>query len=223
MGHDDHDAPAHGGHRHAHPQGHGQPHERARPHEHAHVHSHDRAPPQPDASAADAHASVPAQHKARAPRYAKVFVVTCSDSRTEATDEGGRWLRAQLAERGHVHAGSAIIPDEPARIAAVLEQAKAAGAQVVLISGGTGLSSRDATFEAVAAQLARPLPGFGELFRSLSYVEIGSAAMLSRAVAGVRADGLLVFSMPGSPAAVRLAGERLIFPELTHLLEELAR
>jgi molybdenum cofactor biosynthesis protein B len=93
----------------------------------------------------------------------------------------------------------------------------------VLVTGGTGLSSRDSTFEALQGQIVRPLPGFGELFRALSFAEIGSAAMLSRATAGVTSAGLSVFAMPGSPGAVRLACERLIFPELTHLLEELSR
>ena len=200
-------------HEHEHEQEH--EHEHEQEHEHgAHHHEHDHAPLAPD---------VPAQHRARAPAWARVFVITCSDSRTEETDEGGRWLRRELAARGHVHSGSLIVPDDPARIAAALEQAKIAGAQVVLLTGGTGLTSRDATFEAIQGQLARPIPGFGELFRSLSYAQVGAAAMLSRAVAGVRADGLVLFAMPGSPAAVRLAGERLIFPELTHLLEQLAR
>jgi len=167
--------------------------------------------------------SVPEQHRARAPAYAKVYVITCSDSRTEASDEGGRMIKSKLADGGHVLAGSAIVPDEPGRILGELARARAAGAQVVLITGGTGISGRDSTFEAVAGAIARPLPGFGELFRALSFQEIGSAAMLSRAVAGVTREGLAVFAMPGSPAAVKLACDRLILPELTHLLEELAR
>jgi molybdopterin adenylyltransferase len=168
-------------------------------------------------------ADVPQRHKARAPASAKVYVITCSDSRTTETDEGGRIIKSKLADRGHVIAGSAIIPDEPSRIHAELSRARAAGAQVALITGGTGITSRDATFEAVTAAIARPLPGFGELFRMLSFQEIGSAAMLSRAVAGIARNGLILFAMPGSPAAVRLACERLILPELGHLLEELAR
>jgi molybdopterin adenylyltransferase len=166
---------------------------------------------------------VPGEHKARAPRSAKVYVITCSDSRTEATDEGGRILRDALARAGHVLSGSAIVPDDPRRIAAELDRASAAGAQFALVTGGTGLSSRDSTFEAIARAVARPLPGFGELFRSLSYEEIGSAAMLSRALAGQLQSGLFVFAMPGSPDAVRLACEKLILPELTHILEELSR
>ena len=194
----------HGGHSHSHEHG---------GHSHSHEHGHSHGAP----------GAVPAEHKARAPRYARVYIVTCSDSRSEATDDSGRFMRNRLTELGHVHSGSAVIPDDPARIAAELKRAGEAGAQVVLLTGGTGISQRDRTFEAVSAAIARPLPGFGELFRALSFAQIGSAAMLSRATAGVTAEGLIVFAMPGSPAAVRLACERLIFPELTHLLEELAR
>jgi molybdopterin adenylyltransferase len=178
--------------------------------EHGHGHSHE-------------HGRVPGEHKARAPRSARVYVVTCSDSRTEATDEGGRILRERLSAAGHEVTGSAIVPDEPARISAELDRARSSGAQFALVTGGTGLSSRDSTFEAISRAVVRPLPGFGELFRMLSYEEIGSAAMLSRAVAGQLASGLFVFAMPGSPAAVRLACEKLIVPELTHVLEELSR
>jgi molybdenum cofactor biosynthesis protein B len=166
---------------------------------------------------------VPREHKARAPASARVYVITCSDSRTEATDEGGKLLKSRLTDNAHVLAGAAIVPDEPRRIGEELRRAKNAGAQVALVTGGTGLTSRDSTFEAVSAAIARPLPGFGELFRMLSFQEIGSAAMLSRAVAGVTGEGLLVFALPGSPAAVKLAMDRLILPELGHLLEELGR
>jgi len=169
------------------------------------------------------HDAVPRQHKARAPAQARVYVITCSDSRTAATDEGGRIIQSRLVEEGHALSGAAIVPDDPARIGQELRRASEAGAQAVLITGGTGITSRDSTFEAVTAAIARPLPGFGELFRMLSFQEIGSAAMLSRAVAGITADGLILFAMPGSPAAVRLACDRLILPELGHLLEELGR
>ena len=169
------------------------------------------------------HDQVPKQHKARAPRSVKAFVITCSDSRTEETDDGGRIIREKLAGHGHLQAGSAIVPDDPQRITAELSRAQAAGAQVALVTGGTGLSRRDSTFEALSAAIVRPLPGFGELFRSLSFAEIGSAAMLSRAIAGQTASGLFVFAMPGSPGAVRLAMDKLILPELGHLIEELSR
>src|SRR5436305_7920512 len=132
----------------------------------------------------DDHTHVPHQHKARAPAHAKVYVITCSDSRPTETDEGGRIIRAQLADAGHVIAGSAIVPDEPSRIAQELQRAREAGAQVALITGGTGITSRDSTFEAVSAAIARPLPGFGELFRMLSVEEIGRAARPARAGGG---------------------------------------
>lgn len=184
------------------------------PNDHGHHHHHHKK---------HEHHSVPERHKAHAPAYAKVYVITCSDSRTPQNDEGGRLIKSRLADQGHVISGSAIIPDDPARIVDELSRARTAGAQAVLITGGTGVTSRDSTFEAVSGAIARPLPGFGELFRMLSFEEIGSAAMLSRAVAGVTREGLLVFAMPGSPAAVKLACDRLILPELGHLLEELAR
>jgi len=152
-----------------------------------------------------------------------VYVVTSSDTRTEANDEGGGFIKARLIELGHECCGYAIVPDEPARLIAELTRARAAGAQAVLITGGTGISRRDRTYEAVSSAIARPLPGFGELFRALSFAKIGGSAMLSRAAAGVTDDGLLLFAMPGSPAAVRLACEKLIFPELGHLIAELAR
>lgn len=225
-----------GGHDHAHSP---EPHARHEPRLHARAYSlapPHRGPPKTrpelkaagqferaDEPSAVAAGSVPAAHKARGPRWARVYVITCSDSRTEATDEGGRYLRSRLADAGHVLSGHAIVRDEAALITAELDKAAAAGAQAVLLTGGTGISRRDSTFEAVSAQLVRPLPGFGELFRMLSHQQIGSAAMLSRATAGVRADGLLVFAMPGSPAAVRLACDALILPELTHLVEELNR
>jgi molybdenum cofactor biosynthesis protein B len=210
MAHDDHDGE----------QGHGPRPEGERAHRHPHRDAGSQGREKPVAGSP---AKVPCEHKARAPAYARVYVITCSDTRTAETDQGGRLIRDRLAELGHVLAGSAIVRDEPALIAAELARAAQAGAQAVLVTGGTGLSKRDATFEAISAVLVRPIPGFGELFRNLSYAEIGSAAMLSRAVAGVTKDGLVVFAMPGSPGAVRLACERLIFPELTHLLEELAR
>ena len=192
--------------------GHDDPHD---PHHHEHG--------QPGSPRPSHLRRVPDEHKARAKAFVKAWVITCSDSRTEASDEGGRLIRSRLADGGHVVLGGAIVPDEPARILAELDRAVAAGAQAVLVTGGTGLSSRDSTFEALSARLVRPLPGFGELFRALSFQEIGSAAMLSRAVAGVTAEGAVVFAMPGSPAAVRLACEKLILPELAHLTWELSR
>lgn len=151
-----------------------------------------------------------------------VGVVTVSDTRTPDSDENGAWLGEQIAAAGHRLAGYEVVPDEPAEVVRALEDLVADGCRVVLLNGGTGISSRDGTFEAVSGVLEKVLPGFGELFRVLSYEQVGSAAMLSRAVAGVY-DGAAVFSMPGSPAAVRLAWERLIAPELEHLVWELER
>jgi molybdopterin adenylyltransferase len=149
-------------------------------------------------------------------------LVTVSDTRTPATDESGRLMRERLEGAGHSVASADIVPDEPERVRALLAELAAGEAEVILLSGGTGISRRDRTYEAVAGLLEKTLPGFGELFRSLSYAEIGPAAMISRATAGVY-RGRLVVSMPGSTAAVRLAMDRLIVPELGHLAWELVR
>ncbi len=162
------------------------------------------------------------EHRHEAPRSIRIFVVTASDSRGEAEDVGGRYLRDQAAAAGHAVAGYRIVKDEPAEIRAALDEAARAGADAVVVNGGTGIAARDRTFEAVAGLIEKRIDGFGELFRMLSYAEIGSAAMLSRAVAGVW-DGRAVFSVPGSPAAVRLAWEKLIAPEVGHVLREIRK
>jgi molybdenum cofactor biosynthesis protein B len=153
------------------------------------------------------------------PRKARVHVVTVSDTRTEADDESGRLCRELLEQGGHQVVGYGIVRDEPtavrARVLGVLD-----GADAVLLNGGTGIAPRDTTYEAIAGLLERRLDGFGELFRMLSFQEIGSKAMASRAVAGVRGR-TLIFSMPGSTKAVRLAMEKLVLPELGHLTGEL--
>ncbi len=152
----------------------------------------------------------------------RIFVITASDTRSEAEDESGAYLRRAAAESGHVVAGYRIVRDEPSEIRAALGEAAAAGAEAVVVNGGTGVSGRDRTYEAVAGLLEKRLDGFGELFRWLSFQEIGSAAMLSRAVGGAW-QGRALFSVPGSMAAVRLAWERLISPELGHLVHELSK
>jgi molybdenum cofactor biosynthesis protein B len=162
------------------------------------------------------------QHRHEAPRTVAVWVVTASDTRGEAEDESGRFLRDALRAAGHHEAGYRIVKDEPAQLRAALDAARAAGADAVIVNGGTGIAGRDRTYEAVAGLLEKRLDGFGELFRMLSYAEIGSAAMMSRAVGGVW-GGRAVFSLPGSTAAVRLAWEKLIAPELTHLVRELTK
>lgn len=162
------------------------------------------------------------EHRREAPGGIRVFVVTASDSRSEAEDVGGAFLREAAARAGHELAGYRLVKDEPSEIRQALEAAAAARADAVVVNGGTGIAARDRTYEAVAGVIEKRMDGFGELFRALSYQEIGSAAMLSRAVAGVW-QGRAVFSVPGSPAAVRLAWEKLIGPELGHVVRELRK
>jgi molybdenum cofactor biosynthesis protein B len=149
-------------------------------------------------------------------------VITASDSRGEAEDTSGAYLKSALAAAGHVLVGYRIVRDEPDQVRSALAAAASAGAEAIIVNGGTGISGRDRTYEAVAGLLEKRIDGFGELFRMLSFQEIGSAAMLSRAVAGAW-QGRAVFSVPGSTAAVRLAWERLIGPELGHVAFELAK
>lgn len=163
------------------------------------------------------------QHKAHSPRHVRVFVLTVSDTRTEENDEGGRVCREIVEALGHTVAGKAIVRDEPTLVQGVIQKiADEQSADVIISTGGTGISRRDNTFEAVSALIEKKLDGFGELFRMLSYAEIGSPAMLSRAVAGL-CRGLVIFAVPGSPHAVRLAMEKLIGPELGHLKFEARR
>ena len=152
----------------------------------------------------------------------RVASVTVSDTRTPETDENGAYLRAALEEAGHDEVFYAIVPDEPERVLEALNRAKESDAQAILFNGGTGIASRDTTFDALSGVLEKTLPGFGEIFRTLSYGQVGAAAMLSRATAGVW-RGTLVVSMPGSPKAVRLAWEKLLAPELAHLIREISR
>ena len=163
------------------------------------------------------------EHKAHAPASVRCFVLTVSDTRTEATDTGGRAIRELLESNGHAVAGHAIIRDEPDAVArAVSQQLANTDAQVIITTGGTGITSRDGTFEVVDGLLEKRLTGFGELFRMLSFAEIGAAAMMSRATAGTTA-GKAIFVLPGSPDAVRLAMTRLILPELGHVVQQLSR
>jgi molybdenum cofactor biosynthesis protein B len=164
-----------------------------------------------------------AEHKAHAPRVVRCVVCTISDSKTKETDTSGQLLQELLRAAGHEVAGYTVVRDEPSQVHGVIHTACANPAvQAVIFTGGTGITSRDQTYEAIDALLEKRLPGFGELFRVLSFQDIGPAAMLSRAQAGVRA-GRLVFSLPGSPAACRLAMERLILPELGHMVREVNR
>jgi molybdenum cofactor biosynthesis protein B len=168
-------------------------------------------------------------HKSHAPKVVRVFVLTVSDTRTEETDEGGQLARALLRAAGHEVAGSAIVKDDPEKVRACIAEVAARGSgeggvDVLISTGGTGISRRDSTYEAISELFGKRLDGFGELFRMLSYAEIGSSAMLSRAVAGLLRDShLVLFALPGSPSAVRLGLEKLIIPELGHLRFEARR
>ena len=142
-------------------------------------------------------------------------VITVSDTRTPETDGSGRRIQDLLREHGHRIEHYQILPDDPEQITAAIHTAPAS-AEVIIINGGTGLARRDTTFEAVTRLLDKEISGFGELFRALSYEQIGAAAMLSRATAGV-AGRRVVFSLPGSTAAVELAMTKLIVPQLGHV------
>ncbi len=150
-------------------------------------------------------------------------IVTVSDSRTPDTDKNRQYIEARMAELGHRVAAYRLIKDEPEQVAAALDDLCALpDVQIVLFNGGTGIAPRDTTYDVISRRLEKPLPGFGELFRMLSYDEVGAAAMLSRATGGVY-RGTVVFSMPGSTNAVQTALEKLIIPELNHLAWELTR
>ena len=161
------------------------------------------------------------RRKAHARGPVSIGVITVSDTRTPETDVNGSFLREAIRAAGHTAGGYRLVSDDPGAVLKALE-ALARECRIVLLNGGTGIASRDSTYEAVSGVLGKTLPGFGELFRMLSYEQVGAAAMLSRAVAGTYGESL-VFATPGSPAAVRLAWEKLILPELEHLAWEVAR
>ena len=163
------------------------------------------------------------QHKAHAPTKVGCLVITCSDTRTTETDTSGRLIMKLLAEQGHETAGYHVVKDEPAQITSTITAGLTNDAvQAVIVNGGTGISRRDSTFEAVDALLEKRLVGFGEIFRYLTYQDIGSPAIMSRATAGI-VKGRILFSTPGSENAVRLAMEKLILPELGHLVKQLTK
>ena len=178
------------------------------------------------------------EHKASSPATVRCAVLTVSDTRTEANDTGGGAIVTLLAEHGHEVLFKQIVRDEPDQVRALIAgwitgdaadagnegagSAEQRRVQAIITTGGTGISSRDRTYEAVTSLLDKQLDGFGELFRMLSFQEIGAGAMLSRACAGV-ARGRIVICLPGSEHAVRLAMTRLILPELGHLVREISR
>jgi molybdenum cofactor biosynthesis protein B len=162
-------------------------------------------------------------HRRTSPSRVGCAVITVSDSRTAETDTAGAAIVALLEAGGHAVLARAIVPDDGARIGGALDAALALeGVQAVITTGGTGISARDGTYEVVNARLEKRLDGFGELFRMLSYEEVGAAAMLSRACAGLAARRILI-ALPGSEAAVRLAMVKLVLPELGHLVREASR
>lgn len=165
-----------------------------------------------------------ASHRAAAAgQSARFAVLTVSDTRTLETDTGGAAIVTALTTAGHHLAARALVRDEPADIEEQLRTWLAGGELDVIVStGGTGISSRDTTIEVVERLLSKPLPGFGELFRFLSWDQVGSAALLSRATGGLAGETLL-FALPGSLAAVQLGLEKLLVPELPHLIWERRR
>jgi molybdenum cofactor biosynthesis protein B len=161
-----------------------------------------------------------AEHRAGAPKSLSLAVVTVSDTRTVETDTSGALIIELSEAAGHRVVERKIVPDEPNVMRPLFESYRdRADVDAVLVTGGTGISPRDRTYETVSALLTKPLPGYGELFRMLSFAEIGAAAMLSRAVGGLMGTCVLLV-MPGSRAAVSLAMEKIILQELPHLVRE---
>jgi molybdenum cofactor biosynthesis protein B len=162
-------------------------------------------------------------HKATSPSSVRCYVLTISDTRKAGTDTSGLAIAELLETNGHEVSGRGIVRDDPEGIrAALTKQLEESSVQVIITTGGTGITSRDSTYEVVCNLLDKRLDGFGELFRMLSYQEIGPSAMLSRACAGT-AMGRIIVSLPGSENAVRLAMNKLLLPELGHLVRELSR
>lgn len=163
------------------------------------------------------------EHKAHAPRSIGCMIITCSDTRIADMDSSGQLIQKLLKDHGHTVVGYHLVKDDPAQIQLWIARATTNEAvQTLIINGGTGISRRDATFEAVDEMLEKRLPGFGEIFRLLTYQEVGSPAIMSRATAGI-IKGRVLFSVPGSEHAVRLAMEKLILPELGHLIQQLSK
>ena len=162
-------------------------------------------------------------HRLKSPAQIHCAVITVSDTRTVENDSSGQTIVELLQQAGHKVVGRSIVADEPSEITEQVHNfAQASEVEAILLTGGTGIASRDQTPDAVAKLITKDLPGYGELLRMLSYQEIGAAAMLSRAIGGL-VEQTLVLTMPGSTAAVRLAMEKLILPELKHLISHSQR
>ena len=155
------------------------------------------------------------KHEKHEPANLKVGVITASDSRTPENDESGKLIRSLLEDAGHLVAYYAVLPDDREKISAALVT-NLKNLDAIIVNGGTGITARDNTTEVVKSLLDKELEGFGELFRMLSFQEIGAAAMMSRAIAGVR-HGKFIAALPGSPDACRLAMEKLLIPQLGHI------
>jgi molybdopterin adenylyltransferase len=163
------------------------------------------------------------EHRAHSPASVRCAVVTVSDTRTLETDTSGQAIADRLVANGHVVTSRDLVRDEPAELRALVQRLlETPGVDAILTTGGTGISARDGTYEVIDGLLEKRLDGFGELFRVLSYQEIGAAAMLSRACAGL-ARRRVIIAMPGSQSAVQLAMDRLVLPELGHLVREATR
>jgi molybdopterin adenylyltransferase len=161
------------------------------------------------------------EHKEKGKKSICCFVITVSDTRDETTDLSGQTIKSLLSGEGHQTNGYRIVKDEPAQIEELLIEALGSeNVDAVIVNGGTGIAPRDGTFEVVNRVLEKKLDGFGEIFRYLSYLDIGSAAIMSRAAAGT-ARGKILISLPGSKGAVALAMEKLILPELAHMVSQL--
>lgn len=167
--------------------------------------------------------SVEQHHAETVPGGVRVALRVTTDSRTPATDETGRLAAELLSKAGHTVDGPTLVSNDPSALRDTLREALRGPAEVILLSGGTGLGRRDGTVEAVSEVIVKRLDGFGEAFRALSYAQIGPAAMLTRAVLGSTAEGKIVVCTPGSPNAMRLALEKLLLPELAHLVREARR
>ena len=163
------------------------------------------------------------QHKEQSPKSVTCAILTISDSRTEATDESGHLLRERMGQAGHVVLSYALLKNDPDAIRRTVQALLAQPElQVIIATGGTGASHRDVTVETLAPLLDKTLDGFGELFRFLTYQEIGATSVMSRAMAGV-AHGKILISLPGSLGAVTLAVDRIILPEIGHMVREATR
>jgi molybdenum cofactor biosynthesis protein B len=160
------------------------------------------------------------EHKERGKKNIRFFVVTVSDTRDESSDTSGQTIRNLLQDNQHEISGYRIVKDEPEQIENVLNEVLAIDdVDAVIVNGGTGIAPRDGTYEVVSRFLEKKLDGFGEIFRYLSYLDIGSAAIMSRAAAG-SARGKVLISLPGSQGAVKLAIEKLVLGEIRHMVSQ---